>query len=469
MKTLPLPLATPQQTRWPAQRLYRPFVLVALGVALVMGFGSGATLLLLPLFNLHLGVQYVTLSQAHGAAQLFGWGGLFAMGLGYHVVPRFRNVRPLFPWPQYATLGLVATGVSARYIGQIFFAGPFASLLLPTSGVLILAGVSVFAGMTTYALSRGNSRHSPGELWLWAACAWALGAAGLHLGVVLQMATSHTYAPSAFWDRAFVHAALLGFLGNMVFGVGLHTLSAFMSLPPVRIRLARYALALFNIGVAWHVVAQLLRAGPAWAAPGLATETAGLCLLVVALRVFARRGKKPQYVQGIYMRYEWFLRAAYGWLLAGAMLSLLHDLGLSFPAIAFPGFATAPTLHVLTLGFLSMAIMGMAARMLPIFEGAQLPYQRLMDGAFVSLNGSAALRVGFGLVGTDGATAGLALSGVLGLLALALFAIVVAGVLRPSARETYRRSMAERLEQRKQAVTFVRPSPQPPKPGPPES
>lgn len=465
MTTIPLLPATPKQPLWPAQRLYRPFVLAALAIALILGFGTGVTLLLLPLFGLHPGVQYVTLSQAHGAAQLFGWGGLFGMGLGYHVIPRFRNVRPLFPWPHYATLILVVSGVLLRYAGQAFFAVGFAPGMLLGSGVSLLAGVSVFVGMTLYALSHGNSRRTPGEPWLWAACVWALAAAGLHLAVTMQMAARHAFAPSAAWDAAFVHAALLGFLGNEIFGVGLRTLTAFMSLPPVRAKLVWPSWAIFNAGVAWYVLAQLLGVGPEWTAVGLAFEVVGLILLVLALRVFARRAKKPPYVQGIYVRYEGFLRTAYGWLLTGAVLSLVHQISLSFPALAFPAFVNAPTLHVLTLGFLSMVIMGMAARMLPIFEGAQLPYPRLMDAAFVALNGSVALRIGFGLVSTRATTAGLAISGALGLLALALFAIVVIGVLRPQARETYRRSMAARLEQRQQGVTFVRPGPQPPKPG----
>ncbi|MBI4641161.1 MAG: hypothetical protein HY731_10735 [Candidatus Tectomicrobia bacterium] len=76
-------------------------------------------------------------------------------------------------------------------------------------------------------------------------------------------------------------------------------------------------------------------------------------------------------------------------------------------------------------------IMGMASRMLPLFEGGQLPHHRLMDGAFITLNGSVLLRFTFSLLDVKGSSVGLAVSGVLGLLALVLFAWVAWQMLQP--------------------------------------
>ncbi|MBI4307555.1 MAG: hypothetical protein HY684_01980 [Chloroflexi bacterium] len=50
-------------------------------MALTMGFTSGTGLLFAFLVGLPSGLWQVTHAQAHGAAQLFGWAGLFTMGV----------------------------------------------------------------------------------------------------------------------------------------------------------------------------------------------------------------------------------------------------------------------------------------------------------------------------------------------------------------------------------------------------
>lgn len=443
------PVAGRQQrypaTPWSAQRLYRPFVLWALVVALTLGFTTGAAMLFLPVLGVQSGVAWLTHTQAHGVAQAFGWGGLFVVGVAYHVVPRFRNAPMPFPWPQRATLILVLAGIGLRSFGQTLYSTDASSVLLVASGVALLAGVGLFSGVMALTLRRGEAPHTPAEPWLWAGSLWALVAAAVHLAIVLKMAGAHAFAAPASWNNAFVNAVLVGFLGNFILGVSIRSVSAFMGLPAPGKAMGRAAFWAINGGVAWYVAALLWGAAPGWTAIGTVVEAVGVVAFVASLRLFARRSRPRGYIPGTYRRYEWFLRAAYGWLLVWAVLSALQALGLIWGGTVLPVRIGAPALHVLTLGFITMMIMGMAARMLPLFEGAQLPHQPLMDVAFLALNSSVLLRVVFGLTLTGASSAGLAVSGVLGLLALALFAWVVWQVLRPAARERYRRT----------AVTFV--------------
>jgi hypothetical protein len=105
------------------------------------------------------------------------------------------------------------------------------------------------------------------------------------------------------------------------------------------------------------------------------------------------------------------------------------------------------------MGFVTMIIMGMAARMLPIFEGAILPLHRLMDVTFALLNASVILRMAFGIVPSSLAWAGLGSSGSLGTIALACFALVVWRTQHTSSRQKYA-DMARNLGQ--QQLSFVR-------------
>ena len=79
---------------WRARILYKRFVFGALFVALTAGFGLGVV----NLTRIALAQSYYEISgvlkQIHGHAQIFGWVGLFIMGVAFHAVPRMK-MQPL--------------------------------------------------------------------------------------------------------------------------------------------------------------------------------------------------------------------------------------------------------------------------------------------------------------------------------------------------------------------------------------
>src|SRR5690606_28200349 len=94
--------------------------------------------------------------------------------------------------------------------------------------------------------------------------------------------------------------------------------------------------------------------------------------------------------------------------------------------------ALAP-LHTLAVGFITMTIVGFASRALPLFEQRRHVERRwLLDVAFVALNLSVLARLLFGVSDMPSNSAGLAVSGVLGLAGIACFAGFAVGVLRHS-------------------------------------
>ncbi|MEX2431157.1 MAG: NnrS family protein [Dehalococcoidia bacterium] len=447
-KTVPLAEKTKNgQAPWSAQRLYRPYVRWAIAIGLTLGFTTGAAMLLLPALGISAGATWLTHTQAHGMAQLFGWAGLFVMGVAFHVVPRFRSVTPGYPWPQRAALVLVLLGIILRFTGQVL-PSPASPAVLVASGVLLLAGVAVFAFALGRTLRQGTPSINQPERWFWAGIAWALAATALHMGIVVQMAsTTGAFAPPS-WNTAYVHAATLGFIGNFIFGVSARALPAFMSLSASHARLRAVAFGVVNLGVTIQVAAALAGTPEVWASGGPILTAAGVILFVLALRVFERRTTDRPYIPGTYARYEWFVRAAYGWLLAAGALAAWEALGAIWAPAATPVGIGAPVLHILALGFVTMMIMGMASRMLPMFEGGELRWHAAMDFAFVTLNLSVLLRLAFGLIPSDHTWAGLAVSGVLGLLALVAFGAVAWSAMLPSAREHYQQAMQVMVKQR---------------------
>ena len=425
-------------TPWSAQRLYRPFVRWALVAALTLGFSAGAAMLFLSALGTPTGLAWVTHTQAHGVAQVFGWAGLFMMGVAFHVVPRFRNGPIDFPWPQRGVLALVLAGIVLRFTGQTVDAPAVSPGVLFASGACLGLGVALFVLVIGRALHRGTAPHGPAEPWLGMGLIWAVAAAGLHLNIVARMGLDNSLVAPLFLDGAFVHAATLGFIGNFIFGVSLRAVTAFLGLPPARRGLGWLAFGCINGGIGLTVGGWLADLEPWLLAAGALLELIGFASLVASIGLFGRRNTPPEYNLGTYVRYGWFIRSAYGWLLVAGILQALQATGGVLDTEVLTTGLAKPTVHVLALGFITMMIMGMGSRMIPLFEGSILPGHRLMDLAFVCMNAGVILRLAFGLLPLGAEWPGLAASGVLGALALAFFAWVVWHALGPAAREAYR-------------------------------
>jgi len=52
-------------------------------VALTYGIGTCAGMMFAPAFGIDRGLWWIVHGQAHGVAQIFGWGGLFIMGVSF--------------------------------------------------------------------------------------------------------------------------------------------------------------------------------------------------------------------------------------------------------------------------------------------------------------------------------------------------------------------------------------------------
>ena len=412
-------------TPWAEQHLYRPFIKAALIVALSLGFTTAVAMLTWIASGQTIGLAWSTVLQSHGVAQLFGWAGLFLTGVAMHVVPRFRGDAPIrFPWPQRAILTLVLAGISLRALGQIAHQSPTSEPLLIASGLTLLAGYATFALTLASVLRGGRPSGTPVERWLWTGLAWALAAAALHLPITYQMAADHSPVAPAQLNEAFVLAATIGFIGHFLLGISLRATASFLRLRPLRQRLELAAFLLIELGLLTHTATVALHSSLRSQQIGLILITIGLTLFTIALRILeppiAPRTGSP----GAYPRYPWFLIAAYAWLLVGA-LAIAGRAGATLDWWQWPIPSNSLGLHIVTLGFITMTIIGFAARTLPLFAGRLLHHHWLLDLAFITLNAAVALRLLASIDGAPSSTRALALSGSLGLIAVIAFAITI--------------------------------------------
>src|SRR5262249_48557947 len=144
-------------------------------------------------------------------------------------------------------------------------------------------------------------------------------------------------------------------------------------------RAAWYALALLTAGTAEEVVARLKEL-PHLSALAMGVTALGLVWAFLALRPWAP-------ILSTDRETAWLgrcVRTAYGWPGLAAALLLGLRVAEAIAPVSFlhqHAFGGASR-HALTVGFVSLMMVGVAWRILPIFSGAPRPHPALLPGVF---------------------------------------------------------------------------------------
>ncbi len=449
------------------RRVHEPFIFAALAIALTAGFGYAAIIVAALAFNWNLGVWWIAMVQAHGHAQLFGWAGLFILGVGLFFLPRLRGTTlaraELAPW----ALTLIVVGIALRALSQPLLA--FLEASMPqgslyaalgrsgyaVSGILELMGVLLIVTMLVTSFRRArpltpSAPIIPVRPYLATALVSLILAALLN--AALTVATTllgGDLFPSAL-DDALTHLLIYGFILPIAFALSIRNLPLFMRLafPPNR--------ELFPILVS-YVAGMLLRLTAQLEQPfgidspiavwlggtGAMLEGGAILVFVWQLDVLLRR-KTPwiasrtpppaDYIEtrkptrknypdyGEFGRFELLIISAYAWLAFAGAMAIADGIGriLGNPALLNPDIER----HAITVGFITLLIFGMATRMLPGFSGkSRIASPRLVLATFWFGNLAALFRVApLFAPSIAGANLALGSSGALGWLAVACLA-----------------------------------------------
>jgi hypothetical protein len=227
-------------------------------------------------------------------------------------------------------------------------------------------------------------------------------AEAVYLAATLGAATrEELLALVAAWQGAIRDAQIHGFALLMILGVSQRVLHHFHGFPAASRRLSMAALVCLNLAVTGEIAGLVLMRGASRAWAGLWYASAVLlAAAVVALlwnwRVFGRAAEADRSLK--------FLRAAYAWLLISLGMLLLLPAYQFFllPRLAPSGEAAAlgfshayygATRHAITVGFISLMIVGVAARVVPTLNGVDIHRLTPLRAPFLLLNVGCALRV----------------------------------------------------------------------------
>lgn len=420
--------------RWSADGIYRPFFLAGIGVVLTLGAVWGAYLLV----RIALAGEFTAVGvhevNAHGHAQIFGWVGLFVMGFAYQAFPRFKQTTLSYPGLAWASFGLMLAGLVVRSGLE-----PAADGLDVIGWIAVIASVAEAAAAGLFAFVIAATWRASGkglafyDGYIIAALVWFVVQAvseAVYFAATLAVGPGQLVPLVAAWQGALRDVQIHGFATLMVLGVSQRMLPHALGFSAPGRRLSLCCLVGLNLVVIGEVAGLILMRlhSHAWAALWYASVlllTGCVIALVRGFRVFGR-------VEGA-DRSRKFVRAAYAWLLVslGMLVALPAYQFVVLPAISpdaaavRTGFSHAyygATRHAITVGFLSLMIVGVAAKVVPALRGADPRALPRLWVPFVLINLGCGLRV-IGQTATDFADWVFPLAGVSGVLEVAGLAV----------------------------------------------
>jgi uncharacterized protein involved in response to NO len=388
------------------------FAASALGIGLTVGFGLGLWLLLARVWGVSLfGASWLALVQVHGILQLFGFTGLFAMGIALHALPRFRGATAPSTWLVGATYVATVGGLGIRSIAQAVPDLPARPAVLVAGGAVLVLGTLAFAAAALGALTTGRNPHRADELVIGAGVV-LFPVAGLL--VALEAVGSPLIVDQATDDRA-LWTMLLGGVGTLIFGAWARLAPGFVAALPARPRPLLAGTVLWLAGVA--ALAAPLAAGPWLLLAGLGTVT-------YALGVFGQ-GIARQPLQSHARLTRIGVRSAFGWAFVGVGILVAGTFG-----VAGSYLQVSAGRHAVALGFVTLMIYAVGARALPAFLDRRLWSQSVQGATLVIANLGVGLRVLPQLIQGAELDAVIGISGILSYTSLVLFALNIVRTMR---------------------------------------
>lgn len=414
--------------------IYRPFFKAGIAVVLSLGATWGAYLLMRIALSGSFAAAGLQAINAHGHAQIFGWVGLFVMGFAYQAFPRFKHASLACPKLALATLGMLLVGLVGRSLGQLLSAGhPLAWWFAAGASCLEVAAIAAFVGIILITWRRSGKPLAFYDYYILSALFWFVAQAvyeSVYLTVTAGVGGERLVSLASVWQAPLRDMQIHGFAMLMIFGVSQRIFHHFYGLPKPNERLSLVGLALLNVAVVGEVAGLLLMksaggAGTALWYSSVVTLALTAAAMVKSWRIFSPCEEPDRSLK--------FLRAAYAWLFVSlTMLVLLPVYQYGLLAALAPSGAAAKlgfshayygaTRHAITVGFISLMIVGVAAKVTPTLNGIASSALSPLWVPFALINAGCTLRV-VGQILTDFTPRAYMIAGVSGLLEVTGLAI----------------------------------------------
>ncbi|MEX0886956.1 MAG: NnrS family protein [Phycisphaeraceae bacterium] len=379
----------------PVDTIYRRYFLAGIAVILTAGATWGAYLLWRICFAgsfTGISIHHV---NAHGHAQIFGWVGLFMMGFAYQMFPRFWKTRLLAPRLAAATFLAMLVGLVMCTLAMPFPGQRWAPPTALAGGLITVAAAAVFAGQLVATFRRSTANLQPWSAFALAALMWFVIQAGFSTWHTWNLMTAGTQG-ELLWYLATYQAVLRdvqihGLALFMILGVSMHMVPGLLRTRPTPRCAGWTALGALSLAVvAESVLFVAYRwTGNHWLATGLMLPWVMLAVGVALVAGPWRLWRRPR----VSDRSIKFIRAAYLWLAISLVMLMLLPAHHLLSGLPFSHAYYGAIRHAITVGFISLMIMGMAAKIVPSLNGVGRRTLSGLWGPFILVNTGCLLRV----------------------------------------------------------------------------
>ncbi|HIE27569.1 TPA: hypothetical protein EYP66_09805 [Candidatus Poribacteria bacterium] len=418
-----------------AYAIHRPFFLAGIITVLSVGCLWGAVnLLLMGLRQSFGGVNYSWV-LAHGHAMVFGFVGFFIMGFAYQAIPRFKDAALWRPDIALSALPLMAIGIGLQILAHLIAKRPPFLELGLAAGLFQFAAVAIFASVIVRTIRQAQKPEGY-DGFIYAALGWFLLAAIFNPVIFWLFETASDTNQFLFriaiFNIPYRDVELFGIAVMMILGVSLRYLPQAYALHTPSNRWRIFLLLGTNSAIVVGIIMSMLRnlfvfrqnfsAGNQWLM--MVQEGAAIILLIAAVGAFWQYRlfssvKDSDFGYGLK-----FIRAAYVWfIVAMAMLvlvpvyNLLVYQPLTGARIPFSHAFFGAYRHALTVGFITMMIIGVSSKVATTFSGLEAQRNNSLWATFLLLNLGNAARI-LTEIATDFTPAAYPLTGMTGFIEL---------------------------------------------------
>lgn len=301
--------------------------------------------------------------NAHGQAQIFGWVGLFVMGAAFALLPRLFGTPLRHPRLAVASGALLVAGVLGRSVAEPLAArAPFLVLGFVAASAEIVAAI-LFAVVLLGTMRRRVSRE-PADGYFLVGVLWFVTQAVYEAALFFLTATAGSredlLGRVATFQAPLRDLQIHGFALFMILGMTQRYLVPAYALPRISRTRSLACLAVLIAGVVGEgvgLVALRLTGNGGYA--GVVGVSILLLAVAVGALVLPWRLHDPPRIWDPSLK---FVRAGYIWLSISLGMLLLMPVYLRLTGQAFSHAYYGAARHAITVGFVSLMIMGIAAR-----------------------------------------------------------------------------------------------------------
>jgi hypothetical protein len=373
------------------------FILGSLFLTLTLGATTG----MINLLRIAAGGDVpISHRQIHAHTQILGFAGLFLMGIAYHALPRILGIGGVRPRSARLSFWLMFSGVLLRNAGQPLAFYPIGRLLSFVSAGLEAASALLFARFVFALLASVREgkydRRDPILRFV------AIGTLFFLVAMIFNAAQGiwlaghpETQLPASLVEP-FYFASLYGFLLAWIYGFGNRVVSLFLGVGTSVRRTPQLAMLLQIVSVPSFLISYL----PSMPMPiALALRDAGMTAAALSALVYlAGNGFLWRRAVPTVMRApgspSFAIRAAFGCLALWAVLDITGVVLVRTTRLPAQNLWWADAArHVFAVGFVTLLIVGMSLRILPVFSGKRLWSPRLAHAIYGLLLGAVAMRL----------------------------------------------------------------------------